>query len=608
MDQNDQYERKAKRVLAGALVVLTLGAVAATMLGGCIKAADGIIQCESAGDCDDGEVCGDDNLCYGNPPDLRLAVELYLPPGSSLARTDIPDSELVISENGDLELRFAPPVVVAGRVVFAADPGISVPATVVFRRASRIEGGPDVVVSTVAERGKLEGETAFSAIVSPTLPGETYEVTIYPTDEAQAQAPPKRISVELTADQPDVLFTLGDSPGLKQIVGRVVDAADRGVEGLVVRAYGRFLPTSKLELASSRGATDAEGAFAIWVPESWQNEFDLEIAPQSGATLPTILRRDVYAEDPPPGEFSIVVDIGDIAFPSFSDAQEFQLPVFGVSTGGGAEAAVGARVVFRSVLHDDEITVVSYQAEATVGEDGYATLWLIPGDLVEGNRVYEVDVVPAADSALGGVWDVPFEVGPQPGGVLGELATPLPNRVLVKGTIVDSAGVPVGGVSAQLVLSPFFTYGLEEDRRADATAMVWPAATTSDEGVFSLWIDPAVFAQGAIYDLELVPPDALYLPRWTVEQLAFPPATGMDDLDHDLGNIYLPDASLARGPVLDATGANVADAEVRVYAITDDGTLCANYGLLGDCVAPARLVAITESDGDGLVRLVLPRP
>ena len=96
----------------------------------------------------------------------------------------------------------------------------------------------------------------------------------------------------------------------------------------------------------------------------------------------------------------------------------------------------------------------------------------------------------------------------------------------------------------------------------------------------------------ATYDLELIPPSASRLPRWSRDGVTLG-AQAPEKLDLDM--TPLPATTLATGTVLDKTlGAAVPDAEVRVY--------------MRDADTRARLRTLARSDKDGKVVLVLPSP
>lgn len=603
-------ERRVERVLLHTLVLLTLFAVVAAALGGCVEKKGPTGECQRTEDCASGQICGEDGLCYGDPPALALAAELYPPED----RADLPRTEvtaLAISAEGQLVLAFARPVEVAGRVVLADDADVSVAAKVVFRRRSRIPGVPSYVVTADSQPGRIGTDASFRVRLAPNEPGEVYEVTVYPDDGAIHQpqngwptpaelAPPLREpSVLVAEDLPGVTFTLAKPGGLKQITGRVVDAAQKGVEGLRVRAYGRFTPDAAPEILSSRGKTDAHGRFSVWVPVAAEDDFDLVITPKPGDPLPHITRRGIHVEDPP-GEWTVTKDIGDLALPAYPKPTAFELPVFGSSPGGGMAPAVGAVVTFRTELDANDATTVTYVAQALVDPDGYARVLLIPGG--ESNRQYGYDAVPPPGTPYGAAWGRPLDVGPT-GGVLGA-TEPLPARLYITGRVMESLGIPAAGVTIRAEPSPIFTYALDARAREILVGVAWPETVSDPEGRFALFVDPLVLGALVTYDFELVPPQGSLLPRWSLDGLpADAKGTTMA-----LGELWLPDASYARGPVTDASGAPVPGAEVRVYEVATDTTICALAQDPSACVLPARLRALAESDGSGRVKLVLPDP
>src|SRR6185436_11343702 len=112
----------------------------------------------------------------------------------------------------------------------------SVAAHIVFRRPSRIKGAPDYVVTAESEPGVSDPEPSFALQIVPTLPGETFTVTILPDDTlpidqthtvAQLAPPYRQLGFAFESDTHDVVFPLGsESPGgaTKTIRGRVLTA------------------------------------------------------------------------------------------------------------------------------------------------------------------------------------------------------------------------------------------------------------------------------------------------------------------------------------------------------------------------------------------------
>lgn len=578
--------------------------------GGCIEAEAPKGECHIDDDCPGDEVCREDHLCYGSPPAIPLAAELYPSEerAGDLARAEV--TELAIDKRGEFELAFADSVVVEGRVVLFGET-TSAAAKLVFRRPSRIPGAPDYVVTTDSEPGRPEGESSFRVRLIPTDSGETYQVTVYPDNGAiytppegwptpAELAPPKREPVLITEDLTGVVITLADAQGMKQIRGRLVDAAGRGFEGLRVRAYGRFTPGSAPEILSSRVRTDADGRFAIVVPVAAEDDFDIVFLPDPGAPLPQATLRNVHVDDPP-GDITVTADIGDVVLPSFAAPTDFVLPVFGQSSAGGDEPATGAVVSFRSQILSEGDLTVEYRAEGVVDGNGLATVKLIPGGLQQ-NRLYTVNVLPLPDSEHAARWGDAVEVGLM-GGVLAMLA-PLPQRIYVSGQVLDHEGQPAPNVRVLPIPAPAFTFGLDAAARDAVAALRWPETLTDADGVFAIHLDPAILGVDAVYDFELEPPEMSLLPRWTVSAVDL----GGADAARSMGEIVLPDASLAWGTVLGPDGEPVPLAQVRVYETFDDSTVCAAIPQESGCQAPARLRALAQADEAGAVRLVLPSP
>ena len=74
------------------------------------------------------------------------------------------------------------------------------------------------------------------------------------------------------------------------------------------------------------------------------------------------------------------------------------------------------------------------------------------------------------------------------------------------------------------------------------------------------------------------------------------------------GGVRLPDAAFVHGVVSDSTGAPVQGAEVKVFRIDTSVALCGMVlNAPVSCPIPAQLQGRGASDGDGTVRLTLPR-
>ncbi len=590
--------------------VLVLCAGGAALAGCVVQDPTAPIMCFDTADCDDGETCYDDRVCYGNPPAIPLMVEIAPPPD----RLDLAPTEDAFTPSGpEFQASFATPIEVSGRVVLGNDPSQPVPAQVVFRRPSRIPGAADYVVTVESHMGVGPEGPSFTARLLPTQPGETYSVTIFPDDSVDVdsgetvaeRAPPYRqIGFTFDADAPGIVFPLGGQSGAgaaKTISGRVLDALQRPVTGLGVRAYGRFGPLDPVEVASSRGATDAEGNFKIYVPVSWDDQFELRLTPLAGEALPTIVVRKVVAPDPPAASTTdLDFALGDLVLPSYPREVKFQVPVQGQAPQGGVEAAVGARVTLRTVLVSDIDHEITYETQGVADSNGFADVLLIPGTAGE-NRVYTYDLVPAAGTPHRSEWNLTLEVGPQ-NGVVGAGVT-LARRVRFTGTLVDHQGLAAAGVAVRLAPSLRFSYEVLTGVAFDLTRVQFPAGITDPDGRFSLWVDPELLGIQAGYTIEFEPPEGSLLPRWATDEIIpAPDLTG----GQELGGLWLPDAAYVRATVLSDIHEVVPAAHIRIYQVVEDQSVCSLYEP-GDCVVPAILRAEGTADESGHIRIVLPR-
>lgn len=585
-------------------------------LAGCIelKPADPAApMCRIDEECDTGEVCGSDGICYGNPPALRLGAELFPPAalGMELARSDL--GEIGISPDGTIEnLTFLPSVRVAGRVVLAGEPDLSVSARIVFRRASRIPGGPDYVVTAQAQPGKRPGETGFVARLvpnDPQDPDDLYEVSIYPDDTPSSDliapspaelAPPRRDFVAIHADHDDMTLLLGEEDGMKEIRGRVLDAVSKGVPGLIVRAYGTFQPGARRELASSLGRTDLQGWFSIRVPIKWQDTFDLVVAPaKGGEPFPSVVRTGVLVPDPVTWPTTEATTIPDIRLPAFPTPVTFTLPVAGWSPGGGLEPAAGTTVKLTTVL-DASGDVTTFEAEGVADAAGNVNVKLVPAT-ASGNRTYFLAATPPPTAAYASLAGETLAVGTL-GGTLEQKV--LPPRVYVTGTVVSHDGAALENATVRAQPSYGFLLGLESSQRQALTQFAWPEVVTDRDGRFGIYLDPGVLGLATSYDLEIIPPASSLRPRWSMDELSLDPYADRTE-PLDVGRVVLPDASYARGVVTDPSGGPVAEAEMRLYVV-QDAPACAAKAT--DCQPLARLRSIAKSGPEGDLFLVLPAP
>jgi hypothetical protein len=544
-------------------------------------------------DCQGSEVCRD-SLCFGDPPDLDLAVELIPPAGRvDLARTEI--AALDVTSDGRVDLGFVRAVEVSGRVLLRTG-GEAIPARLEFRRPSRVPGFPDSTVSVIST-----ATDGFRVSLLPNLEGEVYELTVLPGDGNQlvalvdelpnALAPPLRTTMSVSRTRQQDLV-LADPSMLKVIAGEVKDATQKPVAGLVVRALGRVHPGSPLALASSIALTGDDGKFFLLVPLAIEDTFDLEVSPRPGSWGPTLVRHGIVVAD------SGTVDPVRITLPTFASPGPFTVEVRGADPGGGDRPADGATLRFRCTVESLSGDDVVFHAETRVRADGFAEVQLLPGQ-ADLNRIYTVDVIPVPGSSHAPLWGATVSVGPVVGVVLPRLE--LPQRTYVTGAVLDADGRPLAGVSVSARLSSRVEAMLSAEVRGRLAVLGSPLAeTTSDgEGRFGLWLDSQLPGATPTYDVELTPPAGSNLPRWSRDGLVLDGSTEVT-----LGDLFLPEPSLASGTILDADNLPVPDAEVRVYVRARD-SICEP---IDTCEPPARLRGITRANDGGSVLLVLPDP
>jgi hypothetical protein len=550
-------------------------------------------ECATTPDCPSGLECRSGN-CFGPPPALDFA-SVIIPPSD---RDDLAIAEmetLHISDRGEATLEFGAAATASGRVLLHTGDPVSIAGRVTFERPSRIPGAAAISVEVHADDGRPGGQAAYRATLAPTRGDEAYALTVVPDDAALA--PPLALSLPVPADVKQEL-ALVDSLGLKLLSGRVIDAANRGMEGMRITAYGRRVTGGEIKLASSVAVTDSLGRFELKLPVAWENTFDIVCAPAANVRAPTMRRRSVLVPDGAVGP-----DL-ELRYPSYPRPIRYGLPLAGPDKAGGKKPADGAKVTMRTMLSSPTGDEVTYESQATSDSSGVAQVWLVPGGTE--NRVYTLDVVPLPNAAHSAVWGQTVLLGPpssgsEDGGILAEVL--LPSRAYITGRVLDVKGVPVADVQVRPQLSPYFTNSVSPEVRAQAAALGLPQDVTTDpNGGFALYLDPKVGPENASYDLDLIPPSGSRLPRWSRDRIT----PVVSEAAQALGDLTLPKGVLASSVVRDIGGDPVPDVEVRVYVRGIDLAVCA--GVAPGCVPPARLRALAKSNSNGYVVLVLPSP
>lgn len=606
---------------------LAVPIIASLALAGCIDVlgppGGAEPMCEVTSDCNvaAGQVC-DQGICWGDPPeDIRFAA-ILVPPADrpDLVRTELPD--LSIADDGAVAgLDFVAPKTLSGQVRITCldssqcDPTASVSARITAKRRSRIPGGPTYSRTVVAQAGVREGPAFTLRLPLTGTDDPPYEITITPDDveleggaSAASLAPPIRFSLSVTNDVSDLDWVLGNPEELKVIKGRVVDAANRGLAGMEVWALGRWTALGQPERASSIATTDAEGQFVLRIPTAMLDVYDLIVKPAPGTVAPSLRKLGVIIPDPQVGEDYIALE--DLRMPSYAEAVPYVIPVRGFDGSGELKPVAGAEVRLTTVLLDDAGVLATYGATAFTDAEGHARFDLIPGGGQQ-NRVYVARVLPPAGAKHASLFGAEISVGLANQDGDSWLPTlQLGDRVAVTGTVVDAGGHVVPGATVSASASVGFLLQLSADSRATLDDLQLPSATSDERGVFMFWIDPALVGLEAVYDLEIAPPTGSQAPRWSVRAIGAAQSTSGAPID--LGDVWLPPASYARGPVRAPDGPAVPAAEVRLYEVSPEAaTSCAGVtGPFGEteCEYPVILRGLWQSRADGQVWMALPDP
>ncbi len=275
------------------------------------------------------------------------------------------------------------------------------------------------------------------------------------------------------------------------------------------------------------------------------------------------------------------------------------MPITGRTGSGDSTAIAGATVTLTTAIRDsqDPNLTTTFTVSAATDGDGQAKVTVLPGGTIL--RDYRLGVQPPADSEFASLYDRTIQIG-SGGGVLGKIE--LAHRVAVTGTLLDASGAPAVGVVIQAEPAQRLALTLDADAQAQLKTQQRPLATTLADGSFFVWVDPELVGTLASYDLSCDPPEGARVPRWSFRDIGV--ASLVENVE--LGGLTLPPGRHVRGIVTDDHGAPVAGAELRLFEIVTDSTLCGLGRLPADCVLPAALRARDRSDDQGVVELIVP--
>lgn len=588
---------------------MTRAAVLLLALTGCLEVPSGKgKECSLDTDCNvaAGETCFE-GLCYGDPPLGMYAATLSAPiTREDLISTEIP--ALAIPADGNIgALVLESPVTFSGRVEAACTmpqtmcSTMSIAAQIRITRPSRFPGGPALRLVTTSKGGVARGTDSFSIRLPRTGPNDPpYTVTIDPEgggamppthggkDPAQL-VPPKRISLVADDNIEHQTYTLGTNT--VQITGTLRDGLNSPLTHYRVVALGRWDATSApVKVSTVHYSTD--GSYAIDIAEGVFGPVEIVARPYEPQTVAPELRApnvDVHPQ------------VKHIAAPTGVGARvDLEIPIEALSGDGEVKPVNGAHVTITASTDTSFTTGVRavVSAEHTTGEDGIARLTILDGDAFAGG--YRIRVVPPASSPAGiVVQDVSLQSLPR--------AIRLPQRVAVRGTIVDTNGLPLAGVSVTARRALRFLWSLESTDRAFLEEIPAATAITPENGAFVVWVDPSVADTWGHYDLSFAAPDSSTAPSWLLRDVEIPRVPGQ--MTVDLGVVMIPDTAFVRATVVDGAGNAVEGSSLRIFQLLDTGTLCTDVSNApADCGFDARVLDDGESDAAGLVRLKLPRP
>lgn len=591
-----------RRVTGRVSFVLALVASA-----GCLSVPDGpAVECEATADCDQagGEVCHE-GVCWGNPPDGAFAAVISPPSGrKDLVARELPS--LGITQDGWLDgLVLEPPAVLSGRIEALCEPPLvcdrtALGATITVTRGAQFPGGPGFKAIAHSEPGGAEGPSFELAL--PRDGDPTFQATIVPdgrgaeppasggTTAAQL-VPPMRLELEVPATQ-TMTIQLGGL-ALPTVEGTLLTSYGVGLSHHRVVALGRWEADAPLTEVSTVDYTGADGTFRLVLSPGLVGSVEIVARPYGTVLAPTLHLRNV----PATGSSTRTLVQPEL----LGEAVSVTVPVRGKDGAGKVVPVPGARVRVSATLTTQNTSMVArFSTEATTNDVGEVRLDVLDGTSIK--DLYRLEVVPPASATVGIVYDAPLDVAAPPSLVL-------PPRIPIRGVVLDATGAPLKDVAVTARPSLRFLWSLEDSPQAFLAAIPAATATTLATGEFVVWVDPTVAGVWGHYDLVFEPAMAARYPAraptFTQGEVEIP----RGDLDVvTLPEVWLPDAAFVHGVVADGAGEPVEGAELKVFRVNTTFTLCGMVkNAPASCPIPALLEGRGASDGDGMVRVTLPR-
>ena len=579
------------------------------LLAGCLEVPSGPpTECSVDSDCNTsaGEECFE-GTCYGDPPLGMYAASLSAPSTrEDLIATELP--LLGLPSDGDFgKLQLEAPVTFSGRVeAFCGTAQMncstnSIGGQVRITRPSRIPGGPALRLVATSKSGVPRGTDSFTIHLPPMHPGDpAYTVTIDPEgggdvppshggkDPAQL-VPPKRITLDANTPLEHQTYTLGANPAT--ISGVLKDGLGATLTKYRVVALGRWdANQAPIEVSSVHYSTD--GTYTLAISEGVVGSVEIVAQPYDT----NVVAPELHVSGVEP-----YTQVKNIYQPTgLGQRFDVDLPIKALADFGAVNPVAGARVTITGSTEASFTSGVRAVLVATVttGDNGIAHLSLLDGDALLPS--YRLRVVPPAGSTAAVIFDELFaNIGPTP--------LLLPQRVPISGRLVDTSGTPLADVSVTARRSLRFLWSLDAENQAFLDEIPAATAITPDPGDFVIWIDPSVAGTWGHYDLFFETPDRSPAPNWLIADFEIPRITGQMSID--LGDVTIPDAAYLHGSVVDAKGAPVEGSALRIFRLSDNGSVCEEVTNAPiECSDDAKVMGHGESDEGGLVRLTLPRP
>ncbi|HEU0030073.1 MAG TPA: hypothetical protein VFQ53_05540 [Kofleriaceae bacterium] len=590
-------------------IVRLVPVVALGALGACLSVPDGPApECQTTSDCDtaNGEVC-EEGVCWGNPP-AGPFFALVTPPTELKGTLVSREFELAsIGADGWLgDVMLEAPVAYSGqlRAVCPAPfdcTDATLAATITVTRPAAFKGGPEYrqIVTTEERTGQFQ-------VVMPRTHAadQPYTITVVPegrddappTGVTPAQlVPPLRFQLAIQDSLSNVSLQLGDTT-LPTVDGKIVNSAGVGQGQYRVVALGRWDANSPPTEVSTVDYTGSDGTFSIRLSPNLFDSVEIVARPYGTNLQPTLHVTNVSAAGATGRQVVVPSGLGAKATTS--------IHVTGQAPGGEIVPVIGAHVTVTGVVPSAQPggTTATLVADATTNADGYADVELLDGATIAG--LYQLSIVPPANATVGLVFNQPIVPG-------GSLEQKLPNRVALRGIVRDASGKPLDDVSVTVRPSLRFQWSLDAAPQAFVSAIPAATTTTPETGEFVVFVDP--FIENGMddvwgyYDILFEPTASANAPTWVAGEVSIPRDTQLTKVA--VPDITLPDAAHIHGQITDPAGTLIEGAELKVFRPESAVfALCDQVpNAPASCPVPAPLLGRGASDGDGIVRLTLPR-